>query len=62
VTITPDTGRPLPIDILLKGYDQVLLADAYGGYNGMVAGNGIVCAGWAREIACIQPLRDFLHF
>ncbi|MGA3128802.1 MAG: IS66 family transposase [Candidatus Korobacteraceae bacterium] len=33
----------------LKDYSQVLLADGYGGYNGVVAGNGIVRAGcWAH--------------
>jgi hypothetical protein len=34
---------------ILKNYNQVLLADASGGYNGVVAGNGIVRAGsWAH--------------
>jgi transposase len=33
----------------LQGYTQVLLADAYGGYNGVVAGNAITRAGcWAH--------------
>src|SRR3954447_23050292 len=33
----------------LKQYDQVLVADAYGGYNGVVAGNQITRAGcWAH--------------
>src|SRR6202008_3027204 len=33
----------------LKDYTQVLLADAYGGYNGVVAGNAITRAGcWAH--------------
>ncbi len=33
----------------LKGYTQVLLADAYGGYNGVVAGNGLTRAGcWSH--------------
>jgi transposase len=33
----------------LKDYMQVLLADAYGGYNGIVAGNAITRAGcWAH--------------
>jgi len=33
----------------LGNYDQVLLADAYGGYDGVVAGNAIVRAGcWAH--------------
>src|ERR1700761_6825458 len=32
-----------------KDYNQVLLADAYGGYNGVVAGNEITRAGcWAH--------------
>lgn len=46
-------GRDGP-KYFLKEYRQILLADAYGGYNGVVAGNGIVRAGcWAhlrREI------------
>jgi hypothetical protein len=37
-----------------RAYDQVLLADAYGGYNGVVAANGITRAGcwahWRRRI------------
>jgi transposase len=33
----------------LKDYKQVLLADAYGGYNGVVAGNAITRAGcWSH--------------
>lgn len=33
----------------LQDYRQILLADAHGGYNGVVAGNGIVRAGcWAH--------------
>jgi hypothetical protein len=33
----------------LKDYTQVLLADAYGGYNGVVAGNAITRAGcWSH--------------
>src|SRR5260370_17108810 len=33
----------------LKNYTQVLLADAYGGYNGVVAGNAITRAGcWSH--------------
>lgn len=33
----------------LKGYTQVMLADAYGGYNGVVAGNAITRAGcWSH--------------
>jgi hypothetical protein len=38
----------------LKDYNQVLLADAYGGYNGVVAGNQITRAGcwahWRRKV------------
>ena len=34
---------------VLKDYTQVLLADAYGGYNGVVAGNAITRAGcWSH--------------
>jgi transposase len=45
---TPSRGRDGP-KYFLKDYNQVLLADAYGGYNGVVAGNGIVRAGcWAH--------------
>jgi hypothetical protein len=29
----------------LKDYGKILLVDAYGGYNGVVAGNGIVRVG-----------------
>jgi hypothetical protein len=33
----------------LKDYTQVLLADAYGGYNGVLAGNGLTRAGcWSH--------------
>src|SRR5580700_4705447 len=33
----------------LKDYTEVLLADAYGGYNGVVAGNAITRAGcWSH--------------
>jgi hypothetical protein len=33
----------------LRDYTQVLLADAYGGYNGVVAGNGLTRAGcWSH--------------
>jgi transposase len=50
---TLDRGRDGP-KYFLKDYDQVLLADAYGGYNGVVAGNGITRAGcwahWRRRI------------
>ena len=39
----------------LKDYDHVLLVDAYGGYNGVVAGNRITRAGcWAH------PRRRFI--
>lgn len=35
--------------MFLAGYAQVLLADAYGGYDGVVAGNGMTRAGcWAH--------------
>ncbi|HVH85114.1 MAG TPA: IS66 family transposase [Terriglobales bacterium] len=45
---TLSRGRDGP-KYFLKDYNQVLLADAYGGYNGVVAGNGIVRAGcWAH--------------
>ena len=45
---TLNRGRDGP-KYFLKDYDQVLLADGYGGYNGVVAGNGIVRAGcWAH--------------
>jgi transposase len=41
-------GRDGPLQFL-KEYDQVLVADAYGGYNGVVAGNRITRAGcWAH--------------
>ncbi|MCL2661206.1 MAG: IS66 family transposase [Acidobacteriaceae bacterium] len=43
-------GRDGP-KYFLKDYKQVLLADAYGGYNGVVAGNGITRAG------CMAHLR-----
>jgi hypothetical protein len=43
-----DRGRDGP-KYFLKDYRQVLLADAYGGYNGVVAGNEITRAGcWAH--------------
>ena len=46
---TLSRGRDGP-KYFLKDYDQVLLADAYGGYDGVVAGNGIVRAGcWAHQ-------------
>ena len=45
---TLSRGRDGP-QYFLKNYNQVLLADAYGGYNGVVAGNGMVRAGcWAH--------------
>ena len=45
---TMDRGRDGPKHFL-KDYAQVLLADAYGGYNGVVAGNGMTRAGcWAH--------------
>jgi len=45
-TLSRDRDGP---KYFLKDYSQVLLADAYGGYNGVVAGNGIVRAGcWAN--------------
>ncbi len=45
---TLNRGRDGP-KYFLKDYGNVLLADAYGGYNGVVAGNGITRAGcWAH--------------
>lgn len=45
---TLNRGRDGP-KYFLKDYNQVLLADAYGGYNGVVAGNAITRAGcWAH--------------
>jgi transposase len=45
---TLNRGRDGPT-YFLKDYRQVLLADAYGGYNGVVAGNEITRAGcWAH--------------
>lgn len=45
---TLSRGRDGP-KYFLQDYNQVLLADGYGGYNGVVAGNGIVRAGcWAH--------------
>src|SRR5208282_5367128 len=45
---TMDRGRDGP-KYFLKDYRQVLLADAYGGYNGVVAGNQITRAGcWSH--------------
>jgi transposase len=45
---TLNRGREGPKQFL-KDYTEVLLADAYGGYNGVVAGNAITRAGcWAH--------------
>jgi transposase len=45
---TLNRGRDGP-KYFLKDFHQVLLADAYGGYNGVVAGNEIIRAGcWAH--------------
>src|SRR5712664_2114559 len=45
---TMNRGREGPKEFL-KDYTQVLLADAYGGYNGVVAGNAITRAGcWSH--------------
>jgi len=45
---TLNRGRDGPQQFL-KDYTEVLLADAYGGYNGVVAGNAITRAGcWAH--------------
>lgn len=45
---TLNRGRDGPKQFL-KEYTEVLLADAYGGYNGVVAGNGITRAGcWSH--------------
>ena len=45
---TLSRGRDGP-KYFLKDYNQTLLADGYGGYNGVVAGNGIVRAGcWSH--------------
>ena len=45
---TLDRSRAGPLRFL-KAYNQVLVADAYGGYNGVVAGNQITRAGcWAH--------------
>ena len=47
---TLSRGRDGP-KYFLKNYSEVLLADGYGGYNGVVAGNGIVRAGcWAHYL------------
>src|SRR5207247_9932787 len=45
---TLNRGREGPKGFL-KDYTEVLLADAYGGYNGVVAGNAITRAGcWSH--------------
>jgi transposase len=45
---TPGRGRDGPLNFL-KDYQHVLLADAYGGYDGVVVGNAITRAGcWAH--------------
>ena len=45
---TPGRGRDGPMTFL-KNYRQTLLADAYGGYDGVVVGNDITRAGcWAH--------------
>jgi transposase len=45
---TPGRGRDGPVRFL-KDYQQTLLADAYGGYDGVVVGNQITRAGcWAH--------------
>jgi hypothetical protein len=47
---TLNRGRDGP-KYFLKDYRQVLLADAYSGYNGVVAGNEITRAGcWAHYL------------
>ena len=50
---TLNRGRDGP-KYFLKDYNQVLLADAYGGYNGVVTGNQITRAGcwahWRRKV------------
>jgi len=46
---TLNRGRDGP-KYFLRDYNQVLLADAYGGYDGVVAGNAMVRAGcWAHQ-------------
>jgi len=46
--VTLNRGREGPKEFL-KDYTEVLLADAYGGYNGVVAGNAITRAGcWSH--------------
>jgi transposase len=46
----------LPSKEFLQGYTEVLLADAYGGYNGVVAGNAITRAG-----CCSHAIRKFVE-
>jgi len=46
---TSSTSRCDGPKYFLEDYNQVLLADAYGGYNGVVVGNGTIRAGcWAH--------------
>ena len=46
---TLNRGREGPKEFL-QGYTEVLLADAYGGYNGVIAGNAITRAGcWSMR-------------
>ncbi len=53
---TLNRGRDGPKSFL-KDYNQVLLADAYGGYNGVVAGNQITRAGcWPRRLMVVITL------
>jgi transposase len=56
---TLDRGRDGP-KYFLKDYRQVLLADAYGGYNGVVAGNEITRAGCrvGEDVATLTPHRS----
>jgi len=45
---TLDRGRDGPVQFL-KGYKQTLLADAYGGYDGVIVSNDMIRAGcWAH--------------
>jgi transposase len=56
---TLDRGRDGP-KYFLKDYRQVLLADAYGGYNGVVAGNEITRAGCrvGEDVSILTPHRS----